>query len=381
MVHTYEEISDDLFVKPYLPLFSFLWRSFRELGWDAIDNYDLFGDEGIYSFFETRLNESIQTVKDVVEGRIPHPDRVLSYSIAVPSLVIRSDLVIGMQKLLGGDSVDFTFAVAHDYNSELLLLLNVHIEDGIPVDWFMIRQTDDILDRRHMKLGYKLREIPRRMKDLKKSAKYLEDVCRDMRNERTPQWATSDYYIATIITSWAINLMWIPSNYESIGETYDGWASKEKYGLPDYTFCIHPYPSVFNLFFYQGREMFCRKLASLSTNMDLYIQPFEPTNLELMRNNIPEIFAIYQNQMEKEGVPFPIQTLKCTFPNLKSKDPNIRFEKKYPPGERIKPDDIGLSFDEFLQGVYLDVNHETKPGKIDKSKIKSLGVGRGTKFL
>jgi len=32
----------------------------------------------------------------------------------VPSLVIRSDLTIGTQKLLGGDSVDITFATIHD---------------------------------------------------------------------------------------------------------------------------------------------------------------------------------------------------------------------------------------------------------------------------
>ncbi len=366
MVHTYGEMPDDLFVKPYLPLFSFLWRVYEQLGWEGVDNYDVMGDDAIFAFFETRLNESIYTVKDVIEGKISPPEKVLSYSAAIPSLVIRSDLVIGMQKLLGGDSVDFTFAVLHDYNSELLLLLNVHIEDGIPVDWYMIRQNDEILDRRHLKLGYKLKEIPRRVKDQGKAAKYLEDVCRDMRNERTPQWSGSDYYVATVISSWAINLMWIPSNYEGIGETYDGWASKEKYGLPDYTFVIHPYPSAFNLFFYQGRSTFISKLASLSTNMAFYLQPFEPRNLEILRNGAPHVVNIYKDQILNEGVPFPNQTLNCEFPNIRKKDPNIRFKKKYPKGDFVKPDDLNLTFDEFLKGVYLDVNHETKPQKLDK---------------
>ncbi len=380
MVHTYGEMPDDLYLKPFLPLLSFLWRVYKKLGWDGVDNYERIGDEGIYDFFETRLNESIYTCKDVIDGKITEPEKVLSYIIMIPSLVIRSDLVIGTQKLFGGDSADVTFAVVHDYNAELLILLNCHIEDGIPVDWYLIREQDEILDRRHMKYGYKLREIPRRAKDMTKSANILMDVLKDIRNERTPQWSDADYYVGSVISSWAINLLCIPSNYESAGETYDGWASKEIYKLPDYTFTLHPYPSAFNMFFYKGRKDFCKIVASLTTNMNFYIQPFEPRNLELIRTRVPELFAIYQDQVLNEGVPYPIQTINSQYQNIKSKDPNIRFEKKYPKGDFITPDDIGLDFEEFLQGVYLDVNHETPAKKIDESKILSTGIGRNTIF-
>ncbi|MHA1309709.1 MAG: hypothetical protein ACTSQO_02170 [Candidatus Helarchaeota archaeon] len=74
------------------------------------------GNESIFKFFETRLNESIFITKEVINGKIKNPDKVLSYIIMLPSLVIRSDLVIGTQKLFGGDSVDISFAVVHDYN-------------------------------------------------------------------------------------------------------------------------------------------------------------------------------------------------------------------------------------------------------------------------
>ncbi|MHC1592255.1 MAG: hypothetical protein ACXQS8_09225 [Candidatus Helarchaeales archaeon] len=380
-VHTIGEMPDDIYLKPFLPILSFLWRVYKVHGWEGVDNYEAMGDEGIFDFFETRLNEGIYTTQDVISGKIKNPDRVLSYIIMLPSLVIRSDLCIGTQKLFAGDSCDVTYATVRDDNAKLLLLLNCHIEDGVPVDWYMIREEDDILDRRHMKLGYKLREIPRRMKDMKKAARYLEDVLRDIRNERTPQWATSDYFVGTVLSSWAINLMCIPSNYESIGETYDGFASKDKYGLPDYTFGLHPFPPTFRMFFIQQRPDFCRKMASLTTNMDLYMQPFEPRNLQMIRERIPHLFKIYKDMLENEGIPFPIQTLGCKYPNLKSKDPNIRFDREYPPGERITPADLSLSFEEFVQGVYLDVNHETKPQKIDGSRIKSLGIGRHTKFV
>jgi hypothetical protein len=381
MVYTYGDLSDDLYLKPFLPLLSFLWRVYKELGWErGVDNYERMGDEGIFEYFQTRLNESIYTVKDVMEGKISEPEKVLSYIIMIPSLVIRSDLVIGTQKLFGGDSTDVTFAVVHDYNAELLLLLNCHIEDGIPVDWYMVREADEILDRRHMKYGYKLREIPRRVKDMTKSAHILMDVLKDIRNERTPQWANADYYVGSVVSSWAINLMCQPSNYESAAETYDGWASKELYKLPDYTFTLHPYPSAFNMFFYKGRNEFCKIVASLTTNMHFYVQPFEPHNLELIRTRVPDLFEIYKDMVVNEGIPFPIQTINSEYPNIKSKDPNIRFEKRYPKGDFITPDELNLSFEEFLEGVYLDVNHETPAKKIDDSKILSIGIGRNTVF-
>ncbi|NVM52135.1 MAG: hypothetical protein HWN66_00440 [Candidatus Helarchaeota archaeon] len=380
MVHTYGELSDDLYVKPYLPVLSFFWRVFKQLGWEGVDTYEAIGSDGLFSFFETRLNESISTFKAVIEGEISDPDKVLSYTTIVPPLAIRSDLVVGMQKLFGGDSVDFTFAIVHDYNAELLILVNCHIEDGIPVDWYLIRQEDELLERRHMKYGYKLREIPCRVKTLNKAALYLKDVLRDVRNERTPQWANSDYFVGTVIAGWGHNLLYIPSNYESLVETFQGWASKEIYGLPDFTFGLHPFPSAFYMFFYQGRKEFCKKLASLSSNMNFYIQPFEPRNLKLVQDRIPHLYKIYKDQIENEGVPFPIQTINFEYPILKKKDPNIRFTRKYPEGDFLKPTDIGLTLEEFQNGVYLDVNHETPAEKIDESKIISLGIGRNTVF-
>jgi hypothetical protein len=380
-MHTYGEMPDSLYLKPFLPLLSFLWRVYKEQGWKGVDNYEKMGNRAIYDFFETRLNESIYTVKDVLDGKIEHPENVMSYIIMIPSLVIRSDLVIGAQRLFGGDSNDITFATVHDYNAEILVLLNCHIENGIPVDWYMIGQDDEILDRRHMKYGYKLREIPQRTKDMTKASQMLVDVLKDIRNERMPQWANAEYQVSTVVSSWAINLMCIPSNYESIAETYDGRASKEAYGLPDYTFSLYPFPSALNMFFLKGRPQFCKVLASITTNMDFYIQPFEANNLALIRTRVPDLFSVYKRMVEEEGVPFPSQTLNSKYPNIKSKDLNIRFDKAYPPGNFLKPADLGLTLEEFLEGVLLDINDETAPQKIEASKIKSTGIGRNTHLL
>ncbi len=379
---TYGDLKDDIYLKPFLPLLPFLWKVYEELGWEeGVDNYERMGSESIFKFFETRLNESIQTCQDVLNGKFTSPEKVLSYIIMIPSIIIRSDLVIGTQKLFGGESCDITFATVHDYDAELLLLLNCHIEDGVPVDWYMVRQEDDILDRRHMKFGYKLREIPKKLKNMNKAALMLKDVLKDIRNERSPEWAHADYFISTVVSSWAIDLMCQPSNYESIASTYDGWASKEKYGLPDYTFALHPFPSAMGMFFYQGRSEFTKKLCSLTNEMKLYLQPWEPYNYEIIKTNTPGLFGIYKKTVEEDGIPFPSQTIKSEYPNLKSSDMNIKFNKKYPKGETIKPEHLNMDLDEFLQGMYFNIDHETKPHKIDKSEIISLGIGRNTKFV
>ncbi|MHA1695899.1 MAG: hypothetical protein ACTSUG_11580 [Candidatus Helarchaeota archaeon] len=177
-------------------------------------------------------------------------------------------------------------------------------------------------------------------------------MLKDIRNERTPQWSNSDYYIGVVISNWAINLMCQPSNYENIAETYDGRAAKDIYKLPDYTFGLEPFPSTFNLFFMKGRSEFCKILASITTNMYFYIQPFEPYNFNLIKTRTPEFFNIYKEMVEKEGVPFPIQTINIYYKNLKEKDPNIRFEKSYPKGNFIRSDDIGMDLEEFLHGVF-----------------------------
>ncbi len=381
MVFTYGELSDDLNIKPYLPLFSFLWKVYKELGWeDGLDNYEAMGAESIYKFFETRLNESILTAKDVMANKIEIPEKILSYILMLPNTPIRSDLSIGINKLFGGDSCDVTFCAVNDTDNSVLALLNCHEEDGIPVDWWMIKEDDELLDRRHMKYGHKLRDIPKKAKNIKMGAVRLQDVLKDIRNERTPQWSDSGYFSATLLSSWAINLLCVPSNYEALGDMYDGWASKELYGLPDYTFALLPFPTAFSMFLMQGRDGFMMKLGSLTTQLKLYVLPWEEENYNIIKTRAPGVFNMYKKSIETEGVPFPIQSLNSEYPNIKKKDPNIKFDRTYPSGQRIMLEDLGLTFDEFTKGVYLNIDNETTPQKVGKETIISRGIGRNTVF-
>ncbi|MFX1299169.1 MAG: hypothetical protein ACFFD2_30450 [Promethearchaeota archaeon] len=382
--YNYGMIPDDVKAKPYLPLLTNVWEVYQTYGWERTLKFLYECQEGVYDFFETRLNESIGTSKALLEGKYTEEQakKVLSYILILPSLTIRSDLVRGTQKLIAGDSADVTFISLDDVSEEIFCLLNGHLEDGVPVDWWLVRPDDELLDRRHLKLGYKLREIPRRFNNVTKASSKLIEIFRDIRNERTPQWANAVYYSASVWVSFALNVIFEPSNFESIASSYDGWAAKEQFKLPDYLFAFYPWPAMLNLFFLQGRTQFSNKISWLTTEGHLFLQPFEDSTLEVVQTLHSDIFALYKNNICEEGIPFPVQSLNTTFPNAKNKkNPDTRFQVKYPEGKFVQIEDLELSFNEVLKGAYLDITTETPvTEKIDATKVLSTGIGRETKF-
>ncbi|MDD1776693.1 MAG: hypothetical protein LUQ65_00885 [Candidatus Helarchaeota archaeon] len=383
MTHTYGEIPDDIRFKPYMPLFPNTWKLYDKLGWQEFHQFNIDSEGGCYDFFEVRFNEAIATSEDVLTNKLTEPDKILSYLLMLPNVAIRADLLQGVSKLFAGESVDLTYIILKHDTQEVFALLNGHLESGLPVDWWFVRPDDELLERRHMKLGYKLREIPSRLKDLSTSSLRLIDVFKDIRNERTPQWSTANYFVINAYETFALNLLYEPSSYESICQGYDGWAAKSLYGLPDFAFALIPWPEMLNFFFFQGRAEFAKKLAGLATQGHLYISPFEEKNKELIMRLHGSIYEWYRTEKLGKGIPYPIQTLKCEFPNIKNKkDPDHRFSYNYPPGKWIQPANLGISDQELAQGVFLNVTHETPIEEpITHSHIVSMGIGRNTKTL
>jgi hypothetical protein len=379
----YADIPDEWKIKPYLPLMPNLWQFYQELGWKRTTDYFKECQESAYDFFEDRLNESIKTSELIFRGKIKKPEQVLSYVISIPPVTIRSDLIQGTTKLLGGDSFDVTWVALDDVSQEIFILLNAHCEDGIPVDWWMVRSDDELLNRRHMKLGYKIRNLPIRMKNFNKAASKIFDVLKDIRNERSPWWAQSDYTVSIVWVSYAVELFIQGSNYETLAKIYDGWAARELFGLPDTLFSMYSkLPSVLFSMFYAGKQSILSKLTHLTTGGHLYCQPIEERTLKRHKDSTPEIFDILKRRDMDKGVPFPIQSLTSTMPNIKRKsEPDTRFEVKYPGKKFINVEDMGLTFDELIQGVYFDITAETQPDeKLDESRVLSKGIGSKTQF-
>lgn len=381
---TYADIPESVPAKRYLPLGEHLWKLCKELGWEYLENMLSDKDIAFNPKLAEAVNEKFKTAVDgakmVLNGQIEHPDEVLTTWFFPPLIYVRSDLQMGTTKLIYGASTDITFIVVNDFTAEVDLLLNGHMEDGIPVDYFYILPEDELFDRRHLKLGLKLREIPKHTKgDFMKAGFRLLDVLRDIRNERAPEFANSAYSLCMLYESAGLNMTCEMSNWGSIAEVWDGLSAKKMYGLPDYYFCYVPWPPMLNLFVTMGRYDFTIKMTGLLTNHQLFINAFEPKHMNLFRYDVPEYWDFMVKTIKETGIATPNMTLNCKVPDFKSKKTYEKenFDWKFPERTRIKPFEWDLEIEEIFGGIYTDINHETPDEELyGKEHIVSMGVGK-----
>ena len=99
---------------------------------------------------------------------------------------------------------------------------------------------------------------------------------------------------------------------------------------------------------------------------------------------IPEtIDVVWMKKLKEIGIPTPNQTLNLETPQWSKKKTfeEGKFEYKYPEGERVTAEKLGLTPEECLKGVYLDINHETPLDEaITPEKVLAVGLGRDTEL-
>ncbi|MBD3230113.1 MAG: hypothetical protein GF329_18185 [Candidatus Lokiarchaeota archaeon] len=384
MVFNYGDIPDSIETKPFWPLGRNIWKLFKKFGmnyWEK-QRESLIGSEVVYNLLKERLNESILTAKEVMEGKIKKPWRVLTYTFFPPIVAIRSDTQQGTMRLLFGDSVDCTFVIIDDESLETIFLLNCHLEDGIPVSYWFVNSYDDLLERRHMKLGYKLKEIPKKSKTLQDSATNMMSILKDIRNERTPQWSHSTYHIANIYISGAINSMLELSNYGAYTQMWDGLATANKrfYNLHDHWFNFIPWPPMILALINAGRRKFAKRWAGWTGNK-LFINHIEDIILNWLKSDLPEIYESALTNQWEEGIEFPSQSLSSSRILIKNYEKMGEYHTKSK-GPKIHLEDLGITMENAFKGYYLRIDHKMKPTTdIDRSKIITEGLGRSSKIL
>ena len=361
-----------------------MWKLFKELGWDKFKSSrdNLLKGNLIYDILTVRLNESILTAKEVIEGKLEKPWRILTYNLFPPIVAIRSDVQQGTMKLIFGYDVDTTFVIADDITQEVLFLLNCSIDDGIPFDWWFINSEDETLNRRHLKLGVKLRDIISKSKEknVVKSSFTLIDILKDIRNERTPSRAQSMYHVATCWLSAAFNQAFELSNFESYGGFYDGIAAKDVYRLNDFLFCFVPWPPIIKSLMYGGRRGFMTRWASWCGHK-LLINGFEEFILNWIKTENPETFkTIFLDGIQK--IPFPTDSLiskKILIENYKKTGLFFSDDNLLP---KINVGELNIDENDLFGGIYFRINHRTPNNiEINDSLIISKGMGRKTKIL
>ncbi|MHA1232749.1 MAG: hypothetical protein ACTSRP_27430 [Candidatus Helarchaeota archaeon] len=391
MSHTFGEIEDSLRTKRYLPIARHVWRIHQEIGWQAWNEASASLRGVIEDIMRVRMNESIMTSKDLIDGKLTEPEKIITYTIFPPAVLTRSDLQQGTMKLLHGESIDCSFILVDDVSEEIFTIINCHMEDGLPADyWFAgTREDDELLDRRHMRLGYKLREIPKKTKNLTKCAYACIDILRDVRNERTPEWATSDYHTAIIWLSCAINIISELSNYDSMGLMYDMVNTERIYKLPDYYAAMIPWSTTLQMMSMMKRRDYILRMIGLFQNHTFSIKGIEDIGVKWMKDEHPEIWDAAIEKQWNEGVPLPVDSLDVEILGMKEPKKISKqiyesgiFEWKYPGTTRITAEGLGMDRMEAIKGVNLDITHETPSGyQVTPDNIVSKYMGRDTVIL
>lgn len=385
--HTWSEIPEGLTGRYFVPLGSnHIWKLYQEMGFERIKSMTQdVSTEVLYDAFRLRLDESIQSSKETLQGTLKtDPEKTMTYMFFPTVTTTRVDLQQGSMRLVYGNSVDCAYVCVNDYTDQILYVLNVHAEDGVPVDWFIVGPDDELLDRRHLKYGIKIRDLPKKSKNFVDCGQKITDVLRDVRNERTPHWAGSNYLIAMQYGSATIELVLEQSNYESFGTIWNGINAKRVFGLPDYWFIYVPFPSFLQTLSMLERFDWMRKMTGLTTAGKFYIQHLEKSARDQAKEDYPEFVDMGINGFwEETGLPLPAATIGVSYPNLKKKQiwEQEAFEWTYPADSRfVKPEDFDMTVDEVCDGILLDVNHETPlDTKLTRSDIISTGIGRDSK--
>ncbi|MDD1776769.1 MAG: hypothetical protein LUQ65_01265, partial [Candidatus Helarchaeota archaeon] len=260
-------------------------------------------------------------------------------------------------------------------------ILNGHSEDGIPVDWWVAGPDDELLQRRHIKLGFKIKEIPIRTTNLTQAGFKLIDILKDVRNERAPQWATSSYLVGMVYGTGMANVLAERSNWEAIANIWDG-VRPDIYGLPDFWFAFIPWPTLLKTLTFMPRRDFTLRMSGLTTGSQFAIQSIEETGETWLKNNFPEIWEVSFVNQVKEGIPLPRHTIDCKLPDTKKKETyrDNLFEWKYPDRNFLKMEEIGATLEDAVRGVFLNIDHEFQ-GRPNASQIISKGTGMKTQII
>lgn len=390
------EIPDSYYGKKFIPMCDNLLTALRLAdSWAAYsgDRADREAfEESMVNGIQTRMNESFEISKIVEQGKISkeRQKQTMCFWGYPPLLPVRMDMQSLSTKMIYGPSVDISFVCISDEDREIFFIFNLHVEESIPQTeeglWFLLKSKDpEVFNRRHMKLGIRLADLGKKIKNNIEVARRVREILIDIRNERTPQWSQSAYYVAFYFMVGVANSSMEFSSYNSLGIIWDGCNADERYGIDNCIYNYEPLPPILNMMFKLERPMWLDRLTNALTGGLLYLNHFEHATLEAMKKRAYEVYDTYVRLYSwrvHQGIVLPSQSLQAIPPKYNKETGQWeRMGFEYPAGPRIHPEDLGLEFNDMLNGVLLDITHKTPVEKVTQDHIISLGHGLKTKYL
>jgi hypothetical protein len=388
-----DEIPDSYYAKQFMPLADNLFTALRLAdSWEFYrgEDYEL-SDESFADGIRTRISQSIEISKAVEEERLSkeRQKQTVAFWGYPPLLPIRMDMQTLSTTMIYGPSVDISFALLSDEDRDVAIIFNLHVEESVPdYDglWFILKSKEpEIFNRRHMKLGIRLADLGKKIKDNIEVARRIREILIDIRNERTPQWAERAYYIAVYFMTGASNTSMELSSYNSLGCIYDGVNAADRYGLENCIYNYEPLPPILNMMFKLERPLWMDRLTRATLDGLLYLNHIEKSTLESIKKRSYSMYDTYMRYYSwrlHQGIEFPWQSMQAKLPTY---DPKTGTWDKYgfefPAGPRIHCEDLDLTREEVLSGVLLDITHHDKIDKVTPENVISVGHGLNTKYL
>ncbi|MHA1299095.1 MAG: hypothetical protein ACTSO9_06580 [Candidatus Helarchaeota archaeon] len=383
------DLPPDYKLKEYLPMAENALLALRVV--DDFKTYEerfssSIGGDYASKLLQTRWEETIEVEKAVKDGRIPKNRKKQTVAYwGIPPVIPMLTSLSGMSaKMIYGPSADISYCAINDITGEIEMIFNAHAEDGAAVDYWFVLPGDEILERRHMRLGYKLKEIPNKVKGIGEASSRVREILIDMRNEMRPEWVKSSYHISLVYMT-GLGTAAAISNWNATASIWDGVNAKRVYGMDDLLFAYEPWPPILNMLFALPRGDWCIKITQMLTDNRLFLNYIEKDSLEYMKKHEPEgyeqFLKIHSYKYHK-GIVLPSQTVNCKIPQYdKAKKEWTQKEFIYPKGPRIHYEELGLSFEEVISGVLFDITHKTQLDKVTRDDIISIGHGLKTKYL
>jgi len=380
----YDSIPDYLFSKPYIPFTTVIWRMLKMIGWETFwQHYDDFVEATLQELV-MRMEEAIAISKKLQDGTLKNPNQVVSYWILPPVLVVRADLQQGAIRLIYGNSADISFMCAHDLDKEIQFVINFHFEQGLATSYWYIKPGDDLLEKRHMKLGTKLKDLPKEIPDFHEAGSRIRDILKDIRNEQDPEHASSAYNVCIFLLSAGTNNGACLTNYSEYNWMWEGinshkWGPEigKKYDFlkilktnADTVHFYEPWPPIFYQLTKLPRPIWVKRIAGLLTGSQLYSQYI--MNLKGFSKVAPVKEAMLQ--MWEEGEPSPQMILNHELAPFGYEYPKVK-------GPRIHYWDLGVKEQDVLNGFLTNITFDTNYEKFDESNLISIGHGLETKNI
>ncbi|NVM30715.1 MAG: hypothetical protein HWN65_17880 [Candidatus Helarchaeota archaeon] len=383
------EIPDSYYAKRFIPLAENLFTSIRLMDdWKIYLNRLENLQDTMATGLRDQLDESIKTFDFDAQERkkiTRMKETVVRWGYP-PILPIRMDMANLSTKMIYGPSVDISFVSLSDKDRDMVFIYNLHMEESRPTDyWFLIKSEEpELFNRRHMKLGIRLGDVGKKIKDNIEVGRRIREILTDIRNEKTPQWKNSAYYVSVYFMVGASNVSLELSNWNAIGGVWDG-VNATNYGLENCMFNYEPLPPILNIMFELDRPTWIDRISRATMENLLYLNYTMGDVIEELKKTDYEAFDYYMRflsyQLEK-GIPLPSQTLQCKRPIYNKETGQWeRYGFEFPKGPRIHYRDLGLTFKEALGGILFDITHESQVEKVTRDNIISLGHGFETKYL